>query len=204
MARRAGVSPASIYRRFTDKDGLLREVFERFFDRSIKSNEAALAPERWRCKSLESSAYTLISGMVSAYRQRRGLLRAVIAYGEQHPSAAFRRRTFELRKRSVAAIERIVLLHANEIKHPDPEGTVHFGMQLIALALKERVLPASGKDGRGALSDEELQNELSRMFLGYLRLSTHRKARLCEPGAAPRSFNHKRSRSHPGVRELHA
>ena len=165
MARRAGVSAASIYRRFTDKDGLLREVFERFFARSTKSNEAALAPERWRCKSLESSAYTLISGMVSAYRQRRGLLRAVIAYGEQHPSAAFRRRPFELRKRSVAAIERIVLLHANEIKHPDPEG-VHFGMQLIALALKERVLPASGKDGRGALSDEELQNELSRMFLG--------------------------------------
>ena len=169
IAQRAGVSPASIYRRFTDKDGLLREVFERFFARSIQSNETALDPEHWRCRSLEASVRALIAGMVAVYSQKRGLLRAVIAYGEQHPSAAFRRRTAELRKRSVAAIERIVLLHAGEIKHPNPERAVHFGMQLVALALKEHIVPASAKSAHDALTDEELATELSRMFLGYLR-----------------------------------
>lgn len=168
IAARAGVSPASIYRRFTDKEGLLREVFERFFARAIESNQAALDPTRWNCKSLESSVRALVRGMVAGYSRQRGLLRAVIAYGEQHRDPTLRRRARELRQRSVAGIERIILLHGKQIKHPHPVRAVHFGMQLVALALKEQVLPAG--DARDeALSDEELQRELSRVLVGYLR-----------------------------------
>src|SRR4051794_10636989 len=118
IARRAGVSPASIYRRFVDKDGLLREVFERFFERAIQANDAALDPACWRATSLEKSVRALVTGMVAAYSQRPGLLRAVISYSEQHPDAAFRRRALELRERSMAGIEKVVLLHAKEIRHP--------------------------------------------------------------------------------------
>src|SRR5437764_15005600 len=77
IAKRARVSPASIYRRFGDKDGLLREVFERFFQRSIAANQAALNPQEWRCRSLADALQTLIGGMVAGYSQKRGLLRAV-------------------------------------------------------------------------------------------------------------------------------
>ncbi len=107
--------------------------------------------------------------MVAGYSQQPGLLRAVFTYGEQHPEAPLRRRALELRRRSVAGIERIILLHAKEIKHPRPARAVHFGVQLIALTLKERILPAGGKSGGAELSDEELVTELSRMLLGYLR-----------------------------------
>lgn len=169
IAQRAGVSAASIYRRFTDKEGLLREVFERFFDRSIATNEAALDPQNWPCPSLASSVRVLVEGMVAGYRERRGLLRAVISYGEQHPSSALRRRTLELRRRSVSGIEKILLLHAREIKHPQPEQAVRFGVQLIALALKERVLPSGLKSQSASLSEAALATELSRMLLGYLR-----------------------------------
>jgi AcrR family transcriptional regulator len=169
IARRARVSPASIYRRFTDKDGLLREVFERFFDRSIKANEAALDPNKWRFTKLKDSVRALVTGMVCGYGQNRGLLRAVITYGERHPSAAFRRRTAELRQRSVASIARILLLHVREIKHPHPEKAVQFGMQLIALALKEQILPVRKDE---TLSDKELATELSRLLLGYLQLKS--------------------------------
>src|ERR1051325_11736278 len=62
IARRAGVSPASIYRRFIDKDGLLREVFERFFERAIQTNAAALDPACWRKTSLEKSVRALVAG----------------------------------------------------------------------------------------------------------------------------------------------
>lgn len=168
IAQRAGVSPASIYRRFTDKDGLMREVFERFFARTIESNKVALDPKLWPCKSLESSVRTLIRGMVAGYSLKRGLLRAVIHYGEQHPKAALRRRARELRQRSIAGIEEIILLHASEIKHPQPRRAVHFAMQLITLALKEKILPSGDKRSE-TLSDEKLQTELSRMLLGYLR-----------------------------------
>jgi AcrR family transcriptional regulator len=173
IARRAGVSPASIYRRFVDKDGLLREVFERFFERAIKANDEALQPSRWQGTSLEKSVCALVTGMVTAYSQRPGLLRAVISYSEQHPDAAFRRRALELRERSLAGIEKIVLLHAKEIQHPQPRKAVRLALQLVSLALKERISPSKRLSGP-ALPASELGVELSRMFLGYLQL----KARL--------------------------
>jgi AcrR family transcriptional regulator len=175
IARRAGVAPASIYRRFVDKDGLLREVFERFFEHAIQANNAALEPSLWRATSLEKSVCALVAGMVAAYSQRPGLLRAVISYSEQHPDAAFRRRALELRERSMAGIERIILLHRKEIRHPRPEKAVRIALQLVSLALKERISPTD-KLGGPALSAEELQTELTRMFLGYL-LSDSRAAK---------------------------
>jgi AcrR family transcriptional regulator len=168
IARRAGVSPASIYRRFIDKDGLLREVFERFFERSIKANEEALQPSKWKATSLEKSVCALVAGMVAAYSQRPGLLRAVISYSEQHPDAAFRRRALELRERSMAGIEKVVLLHAKEIRHPKPKKAVRIALQLVSLALKERISPSSKLNGP-VLPAEELRIELTRLFLGYLR-----------------------------------
>lgn len=168
IARRAGVSPASIYRRFIDKDGLLREVFERFFERATQSNNAALEPSHWRATSLEKSVCTLVAGMVAAYSQRPGLLRAVISYSEQHPDSAFRRRALELRRRSMAGIEKIVLLHTKEIRHPQPKKAVHIALQLVSLALKERISPSDKLSG-APLPADELAIELSRMFLGYLR-----------------------------------
>jgi AcrR family transcriptional regulator len=178
IARRAGVSPASIYRRFVDKDGLLREVFEQFFERSIKANEQALEPSNWKAKSLDESVCALVAGMVAAYSQRPGLLRAVISYSERHPDAAFRRRGLELRKRSMAGIEKIVLLHAREIRHPQPKKAVRIALQLVSLALKERINPSDKLRGP-ALSAEELQLELTRMFLGYLRSNVPVKKRGC-------------------------
>jgi AcrR family transcriptional regulator len=168
IARRAGVSPASIYRRFVDKDGLLREVFERFFERAIAANDAALQPGQWKATSLEKSVCALVGGMVAAYSQRPGLLRAVISYSEQHPDAAFRRRALELRERSMAGIEKIILLHRKEIRHPQPKKAVRIALQLVSLALKERISPSDKLRGPALLA-EELSAELTRMFLGYLR-----------------------------------
>jgi AcrR family transcriptional regulator len=171
IARRAGVSPASIYRRFVDKDGLLREVFERFFEHSINANDEALQPSRWKAKSLEATVCALVAGMVAAYSQRPGLLRAVISYSEQHPDSAFRRRALDLRERSLAGIEKIVLLHTKEIRHPQPKKAVRIALQLVSLALKERIRP-SDKAGGTVLSADELRVELTRMFLGYLQSSS--------------------------------
>jgi AcrR family transcriptional regulator len=168
IARRAGVSPASIYRRFVDKDGLLREVFERFFERAIQANDAALDPACWRAATLEKSVRVLITGMVTAYSQRPGLLRAVISYSEQHPDAAFRRRALELRERSMAGIEKIILLHRKEIRHPQPKKAVRIALQLVSLALKERISPGDKLSGP-PLPADELAIELSRMFLGYVQ-----------------------------------
>ncbi|HKP93842.1 MAG TPA: hypothetical protein VJS88_08080, partial [Chthoniobacterales bacterium] len=73
----------------------------------------------------------------------------------------------ELRERSLAGIEKIVLLHVKEIKHPQPRKAVRIALQLVSLALKERIRPNDRSRGP-ALSEDELRVELTRMFLGYL------------------------------------
>ena len=67
----------------------------------------------------------------------------------------------------MAGIEKIVLLHAKEIKHPQPKKAVRIALQLVSLALKERIRPSDKLRG-AALSAEDLRLELTRMFLGYL------------------------------------
>jgi len=78
---------------------------------------------------------------------------------EQRPTPGFRR--------TMAGIEKIVLLHAKEIKHPQPKKAVRIALQLVSLALKERIRPSDKLRG-AALSAEDLRLELTRMFLGYL------------------------------------
>jgi len=39
IARRAGMSVGNVYKRFADKDALLRAVYERFFSEALASNE---------------------------------------------------------------------------------------------------------------------------------------------------------------------
>ena len=95
-----------------------------------------LAPSRWAAVSLEKSVCALVSGMVAAYSQRPGLLRAVISYSERHPDAAFRRRALELRERSMAGIEKVILLHAKEIKHPEqPPGRIRRADRAVVVVL---------------------------------------------------------------------
>jgi AcrR family transcriptional regulator len=169
IASRAGVAPASIYRRFSDKEGLLRAVFDRFFQEAATVNAAALQPEQWRSVSFEKAVAALVAGMVAGYSQRTGLLRAVITYGERHPSATLRRRAAELRERSVEGIAAVLLLHSKEIRHPEPRKAVRFGLQLVALALRDRILPRKVKDPAASFTNEELTVEFTRLMLGYLR-----------------------------------
>src|SRR6185436_14876416 len=42
IAERAGVSVGVVYRRFRNKDELLRAVYERFFQRALQSNRTAM------------------------------------------------------------------------------------------------------------------------------------------------------------------
>jgi AcrR family transcriptional regulator len=61
IARAAGVGPATLYRRFTNKDALVREVLHGFFSRLIElAKDAELAPPR-RCVDmfLETVGYEL-------------------------------------------------------------------------------------------------------------------------------------------------
>ena len=74
IAEAAGLSVGVVYRRFPDKDMLLREVYMRFFETTFAQNRVQL--QIVKDVSIENLSRALIRGMAEGYRRRRGLLRA--------------------------------------------------------------------------------------------------------------------------------
>src|SRR5215210_108773 len=74
IAERAGVAVGSVYRRFPDKDAVLRSVYERFFEQSLTTNRQALAAAPLTEVPLRTLVPRLVDGMVQGYRLHGALL----------------------------------------------------------------------------------------------------------------------------------
>ena len=168
VAEEAGMSVGIVYKRFTDKDGLFRVVFERFFERAAAINADAVAPERWANHSAATIIDALVAGAVRAYSERRGLLRSLILFAETHPDPRFKARAEELRSDVFRGIGQLLLDRRREIGHPDPEHAVPFALLMLGLALRGVVLDDRRRSFKLAQSERALAGELSRLVKGYL------------------------------------
>jgi AcrR family transcriptional regulator len=168
IAARAGVAVGTVYKRFPDKDALMRAVFERFFARATEQNSAALAPGMWAHLPLADVLSTLLSGMVEGYRRNRGLLRALLLYLSGHPDPDFKAHAGGLRDRTFGLLTELVLQHREEFSHPDPERAVRVVASLIGLSLQHLVLSEDGRLGALSLEDSRLASDLADVMLGYL------------------------------------
>jgi AcrR family transcriptional regulator len=171
IAARAGVSPGTVYRRFPDKDALLREVCIRAFESNYKGIKELFAAEHWEGKSLEEVARKAIDLTLKGYREHRGLLRAMLFFIMQHPDAAFVRKVEELERKSFAELATLMLTRKREIHHPDPEEAVNFAILIVGIAAQGiLVLPPNPKDFSRLMPniESDLEDELPRMFLRFL------------------------------------
>jgi AcrR family transcriptional regulator len=173
IARRARMSVGVVYRRFPDKDAMLRAVYERFFTRSHESVRRALDPERWPDMPLAPMVRMVVGGLVAAYRCQRGLLRALTLYAETHPDAEFRRRADELNAETLRLVTTLFARRRGEIAHPHPQSAIRFGFLVVALSLRGILL--RGDDDESHLRPfrvpaDRLGEELSILYLGYLGL----------------------------------
>ena len=173
IAARAGLSPGAVYRRFPDKDALMREVCIRVFESNYKQMRELFAAERWKDKSLEEIARSVVELTLKGHRTHRGLMRAVIFFVWQHPDAAFVRRCDEVEWKTFQDIAELLLTRRHEIRHPHPETAVRFAILTLAIAAQGiLVLPPNPKDLSRLLPnlDAYLELELPKMFLRYLGL----------------------------------
>ncbi len=96
IAAEAHLSPASVYRRFRDKDALMSAVFNRFSEHNAEELERKCDVEQIRRMGIRSFARQWIAAMIKGYRTRTGLIRAAVTYSQRHPDAAFVRRKEQL------------------------------------------------------------------------------------------------------------
>jgi AcrR family transcriptional regulator len=170
IARRARVAIGSVYRRFPDKDAVLRSIYERFFTRGIAANRHALAEARWRGVPLEPLVRRLVDGMVHGYRFHAPLLAALLRYVDSHPDAEFRQHAEELRAEAFASIRQLLWARREEIAHPNAEQAIEFLFQTLGLLLKGFLL--QGDRFGKPVSWPDLTTELQRLAVGYLTLTT--------------------------------
>lgn len=169
IAARAGVAPASVYRRFTDKDGLLRAAFLQLLDRSQEANRQQLAPLLLG-DSLEATLRKMVGLLRAQYRQHPKLVRALARYIESDPDSPF---AHEARATMRANLDLLVdLMHAahrEAIAHPAPARALAFVAMNASGAIESFELdPHSPMHLGTPMSAAELEEHLVRSAVAYL------------------------------------
>ena len=168
IAERAQVAVGSVYRRFSNKDAVLRSVHERYFQRRLANNALALSPEAWQSYDLRQTVRKLVEGTVCGHVKDGDILRALMEYDERHPDEIFRRRAQSLRDDALRRASGIILQKRDEIQHSDPEGAVQFVLLSIALILRGILVQRIDTEFYMG-SPESLARQLTHMALAYLQ-----------------------------------
>jgi AcrR family transcriptional regulator len=169
VAAAAGLSTGSIYRRFADKDALIKAAFMRLLEAAQAANRESLPPGRFEGRSLEEALHALARALVAQYGGRTGLMKALDQFLETQGDAAFRERALDGIEANMRRLIEALLPFRAEIAADDPERAITFAL-LTATTLIEahklqtpllwrRILP---------LDDDALALEAARTMAAYL------------------------------------
>lgn len=169
IAQRAGVAPASIYRRFRDKDALLRAAFLHVLERSQQGNRERL-PRLLLRPTLEASARRLVALVLAQYRQHPHLLRALQRFVEADGDGPFAR---DVRAKMAANVDTIVealLPLRAEIAQRATAKALRFAvLQAFSAAEAYALEQASVWHTAPRILPKEFAAQLTRAFVAYLR-----------------------------------
>jgi AcrR family transcriptional regulator len=171
IATAAGASTGSVYRRFTDKDALIRTAFLRLLEASREANQDSLPPDRFQGLSLDAALHAVASALVAQYRGRARLLKALDQFLEVQTDEAFRERALTLIEANLWRLVEALLPFRDRVAAEDPERAIIFALlsattvievnKLHAPLLWRRMLP---------LDDEALAKETAKAMAAYLTL----------------------------------
>lgn len=169
VAARAGVATGNVYRRFTDKDALLRAAFLKLLEASNEVNQEGLSPERLSGLTLDSALGAVSHALVAQYNGRIKLLRALDQYLEAQSGTDFSERAIDLIEANLRLLVRALAPFGDSIGAADTERAITFALlsgvtiieahKLYNPLLWRRMLP---------LDDKALAEETTRAMAAYL------------------------------------
>jgi AcrR family transcriptional regulator len=174
IARRARSSVGGFYARFRDKNELLRALEERHFIELSQRVDALADARRWAHAPTAVIVEAAVTELVATTRERRHMIAAFLVRALEDPvilagGLRFRRQVEE-------RISALLLTRRAEMGHPDPALAIDLGIQTAFALMQQHVLIEETRVAGRALSDAELQRELTTMFLRYVGI---------EPGTPP-------------------
>jgi len=118
----------------------------------------------------------LVANLIGFYRHNRRILRALHRYARTHPDPEFRAEAAAINAESLRLTGVLLEPYRDQMSHPDPERAIRYGLLFATMALRETILGDEAQRPGYELADDDLEDELTRLVLGYLGLP------LPEPG----------------------
>jgi len=171
IAARAGLSPGAVYRRFPDKDALMRKVVIATLQSSDRGTAALLTSELAKECTLPAFVEKVVRTNLGSYRKYTRLLSSITQFFRTHPSRAFRRKVDEIETRTFRRLVEFLMNYREQIHHPDPESAIALSLLVMGFAIREIVLMEIITDVWKPLlpkTDEQMVRELTQMILSYL------------------------------------
>ncbi|MEO1969204.1 MAG: TetR/AcrR family transcriptional regulator [Sphingomonadaceae bacterium] len=167
VARRAGRSVGSVYRRYGDKDALIAAAILRYLEQVRQANQQGFVLLAERHPGLDSRLRALLEGAVTSQRREGRLVRAFAEAAHRSGNPLLTEAMQRLRKTLREFALDALLGCSSEILHGNPRQAAGFAIDMMMGAMT-----VATDDPGFALNDKALVQQLHAMLLGYLRNPT--------------------------------
>jgi len=173
IADRAGVSPASIYRRFNKRDGLIPALFELQLQRQIEWYQCADVRDRLASLSGENvDLRTFLRGnahlALLLLRDLEHLAKPTAIYGRMRPDL-LQERIEEMMKDAIQSVREALEPYRSQIARLDDDRTIHMVAYFFQCIFNDFVLFRDRTVMPGfELTDEAFVTEIADFLYGYL------------------------------------
>lgn len=165
IMERAGVTVGAFYRRYPDKDALLRHLDERFFGEMLAKADLVLDPGRWDGESARTIIEDVARQAVEVYSARRGLLRSLFL--RARTDAVLQQSALHVNSQYIQKLRALLMPRRGEMSHPEPERAIELGFMMMIGSLRELVVFGETWPSPPA-HNAALAGEVCRMYCGYL------------------------------------
>lgn len=168
VVRRSRTSVGTVYARFPDKDALLHAVHERVIMRDLENFRRELAEVEWEALSLEEAVRKLAGIKRAQAAGKEKLYEAFVVRGAT--DASLRAEGYRVKGENEDLEVEILMKHADEIGHEDPEEAIRISSRLWQAAKEEMVQRSkSGVPAPGGVRQDILMERLDQVVIAYLK-----------------------------------
>ena len=169
IAAVAKVAPASVYRRFADKDDLLRSAFLWLLHGGLNGNQER-AEERMVRDTLPKTVRRVVQLWFDQYRRHPGLYRAFMRFLEEDSDTQFVEEARTILRGNVEIIVDVILAHRQEFASGISRKEVRFAVFNCGSSIYMYMLdPHSLCHTEPAITESELARFLTRNLVAFLQ-----------------------------------
>jgi len=166
IAEMAGTAPASVYRRFRDRNALYRVAILDEIERLIHADRTM---DTSGARTLEDLGHLIVKDTLQQYRRRPGFMRAMTRFIETDTDEEFRKRVMQSITSGYEHLAGLVLAHRARVQHTDPRKAALFALLTMATLIEVRELSeVSVWKELSRTTDKQFIAEVTKNFLGYL------------------------------------